>query len=528
MARKVAPKNVKPAASKKAKPKPSDRRSRASGKKGEPRVRVRMYRQGLGDCFLITFENHDRSRFRILIDCGLIIGGKRALLKDCIENLCETLEREDGPGKGKIDVLVVTHQHWDHISAFSEAKDLLDRITFDNVWMAWTENPADTLARKLRREREQNKSFLFQLAAAQGFNVETGNLDPGTKHPLAGIATVLGFFGASAGKTAEAMAAAKKRGKEVSYLMPGEKPWTTPELPGVRIYTLGPPHDEKQIKKTTAAKEQYEFGDSSEMRRAFFSAAGVIEKKDGKGNGFEADKEKIREEQLLDRPFDLTYERPLEDLHHQHGIFAKNHRDQDRARWSPLLQFLDRYYWGVDPDSGRPDQDWRRIDSDWLGLGNELALALDNATNNTSLVLAIELIDSGKVLLFPGDAQAGNWLSWNTYKWNVDGRDVTSDDLLRRTVFYKVGHHGSENATMRARGLELMESDELVAFIPVDEETAKKKHWNRMPLKSLSEQLAERTSNRVVRLDDKSKKDRSGFKPGALKVDPLFFEYTIG
>ena len=42
-----------------------------------------------------------------------------------------------------------------------------------------------------------------------------------------------------------------------------------------------------------------------------------------------------------------------------------------------------------------------------------LALQLDSDTNNTSLVLAIELIASGRVLLFPGDAQVGNWLSWH-------------------------------------------------------------------------------------------------------------------
>jgi hypothetical protein len=56
--------------------------------------------------------------------------------------------------------------------------------------------------------------------------------------------------------------------------------------------------------------------------------------------------------------------------------------------------------------------DWRRIDYDWLSGADDLALQLDNATNNTSLVLAIELIDDGRVLLMPADAQLGNCLSW--------------------------------------------------------------------------------------------------------------------
>ena len=44
-------------------------------------------------------------------------------------------------------------------------------------------------------------------------------------------------------------------------------------------------------------------------------------------------------------------------------------------------------------------------------------------TNNTSLVLAIERIADGKVLLFPADAQEGNWLSWHdvAIEWNVIG-----------------------------------------------------------------------------------------------------------
>src|SRR6266699_2202355 len=71
-----------------------------------------------------------------------------------------------------------------------------------------------------------------------------------------------------------------------------------------------------------------------------------------------------------------------------------------------------------------------------------LPRALDSMTNNTSLVLAIELAD-GDVLLFAADAQVGNWLSWQDLKWTVGTSPVTGPDLLKRTIFYKVGHHGS-------------------------------------------------------------------------------------
>jgi hypothetical protein len=34
-------------------------------------------------------------------------------------------------------------------------------------------------------------------------------------------------------------------------------------------------------------------------------------------------------------------------------------------------------------------------------------------------VLAFELASEGEVLLFPGDAQVGNWLSWETLEWCI-------------------------------------------------------------------------------------------------------------
>src|SRR6185295_16271734 len=123
---------------------------------------------------------------------------------------------------------------------------------------------------------------------------------------------------------------------------------------------------------------------------------------------------------------------------------------------------------------------WRRIDGEWLAGSPELALQLDSLTNNTSLVLAIELPAGGgsdrDVLLFAADAQVGNWLSWQDLKWTVDGKEVTGPDLLKRTILYKVGHHGSHNATLKEKGLEEMERLR-VALIPVNQEMAGKKGW---------------------------------------------------
>ena len=63
-------------------------------------------------------------------------------------------------------------------------------------------------------------------------------------------------------------------------------------------------------------------------------------------------------------------------------------------------------------------------------------------------------------------------------------------DLLRRIVFYKVGHHGSHNATLKEGGLETMTSPALVAAMPVDQKFANNsKHWD-MPAPAALRSLA--------------------------------------
>ncbi|MCA1561291.1 MAG: hypothetical protein LC804_13865, partial [Acidobacteria bacterium] len=154
-----------------------------------------------------------------------------------------------------------------------------------------------------------------------------------------------------------------------------------------------------------------------------------------------------------------------------------------------------------------PDAAWRRIDYDWLIAADDLALQLDNVTNNTSLALAVELIDDGRVLLLAADAQLGNWLSWHSLTFKVpqpDGtiKDVKAEDLLKRTVLYKVGHHASHNATINDLGLELMQRDDLIALIPVDRAVAMNKvpPWH-MPADGLYERLLAKARGRVLRSD---------------------------
>jgi len=82
----------------------------------------------------------------------------------------------------------------------------------------------------------------------------------------------------------------------------------------------------------------------------------------------------------------------------------------------------------------------RRADNVYKRNIFDIVNILDDFLNNTSLILLFEF--NGKKLLFPGDAQLENW----QYALGQPGMDA----LLSGVDLYKVGHHGSRNATPRS------------------------------------------------------------------------------
>jgi hypothetical protein len=294
-----------------------------------------------------------------------------------------------------------------------------------------------------------------------------------------GIDAVLGFnFGAKGERVRSARDAATKLSTRVRYLDPaGRPPLVLPGMPNLRIYVLGPPRDATLLGLTERTSEMYGLGDGGwPLVGALANALNVREGSETADYGM---------------PFEPNAGTPLSEL-----------LRPDAEDEAASAAFFRKHYLGSRTARSEDDVSWRRIDSDWLGASADLALQLDSRTNNTSLVLAFELVDSGHVLLFAADAQVGNWLSWHDLAWTVDGKPVTATDLLARTVHYKVGHHGSENATLKARGLELMSHEDLVAFVPTNEADAKKVGWGAMPFPAILDELARRTRRRVVRADD--------------------------
>jgi hypothetical protein len=110
---------------------------------------------------------------------------------------------------------------------------------------------------------------------------------------------------------------------------------------------------------------------------------------------------------------------------------------------------------------------------------------------------------SKKVLLFVGDAQVGNWLSWHEITSFKDAANnaLSIQALFEKTVLYKVGHHGSHNATLRQKGLEMMTHPDLVAMLPVDAKRATALRYGEMPLESLQKAIKQRAGGRLLRLD---------------------------
>jgi hypothetical protein len=492
-------------ATKTAAKKPSAKKktpAKANPAPASPRISVRMYRQGLGDCFLITFPGASGKPFYMLIDCGVVLG-----TPDPTTRMAEVIGDVAKVTGGRIDVLVATHEHWDHVSGFVQVRDQFDKLTIGQVWVAWTEDPADPLAKKLRAERRTAENALRMAAVHLAVAGDTETAER--------VDSLVGFFGAAAGSTEDALAYAKKRapGGKPRYCRPGEPPIELSEVPGIRFWIMGPPKDEKLIKKSNPSQGTAYGLDAGPGGSQALLIAGLT-------------RNLLAADNPLEDPFDPMYAIPMVRAEH--------------------VPFFEQRYYGeladgslYDKSSSQEirDQSWRRIDAQWMGASETMALQLDSATNNTSLVVAIERVDTGEVLLFPGDAQAGNWLSWQDLKWGT----VTGPDLLARTVFYKVGHHGSHNATLKAKGLELMVNDALVAMIPVDHAMAVKKRWGRMPLPELVDRIKEKTHGRVLKVDDdvQTSADLAKLKPAdvtsadwrqftdRVQVSDLYYEISL-
>ncbi|MEA2562465.1 MAG: hypothetical protein QOH06_3969 [Acidobacteriota bacterium] len=98
----------------------------------DDKLLVRVYNVGLGDCIYVRVPDGGGTK-HLLIDCGNKYGTDEDL-KTAIKNLKEVLPKVEGTNLRRLDLLVVTHAHEDHVRGFDV--DLFAGIRIDRLWMS--------------------------------------------------------------------------------------------------------------------------------------------------------------------------------------------------------------------------------------------------------------------------------------------------------------------------------------------------------------------------------------------------------
>ena len=210
----------------------------------------------------------------VLIDCGVnaLVKSAKSIMEKVVRDIAETT-------KGHLDLVILTHEHWDHVSGFStqQAQSLFGGMdSIDEVWYAWTEDPspANVLGHRLRAEREAKVRATRRAAAALPLLGDFAATERARR-----IGSLLGSFGYDSAEATAPMPATneqpigktraafeylmKRRGTKVRYRRPTDAPTVLAGTDGVRAYVLGPPENEGLLKRSAPTKkgrEVYEFG----------------------------------------------------------------------------------------------------------------------------------------------------------------------------------------------------------------------------------------------------------------------------
>ena len=433
------------------------------------KVQIRMYRVGTGDFFMLLFKKGDKVSFKMMIDCGCIYSSKDDFLLK-LDDLDLLITNK------VIDLLVVTHEHADHINGFEKCSDLFDKYSFKKVWFAWTEDDKDPIANDYRanysklglginKATEELKGLNdyykilysnevggdFMLKGKQQFIQSLTSLDD--LIPMKGLA-----INQPLPTMVELLKNYKiiKDDTVVKYLEPGNVVDDLLGAEGIRFYILGPPRNRVFLNKTEAEEETFEKREKkSTIDFSFLSAIGAT---DTYGSA-------------ATLPFESEFEA------------------------APDNKGIQKVY--------KEGGEWRKIDYDWLYSAGALAMRYERSINNTSLALAIQFEDSERILLFTGDAEIGNWESWyKDLEWpvKINGRIVQkkADYFLNNTIFYKVGHHLSQNGTAKGKGIEMMNNTDLTSMASLDFKKISTVWLKTMPNDLLGAELIRKTKGKLL------------------------------
>lgn len=296
--------------------------------------------------------------------------------------------------KGQLDVLTITHRHTDHLSAFENEKAAASIASLKPslVIRPWTENPdaaADAAGPEL--VGEESRQFAAGIGVAQEFADELHNTIKAAhkldRRTVRGQTALLALEEVANKEAIERIdELADAASAGARYVHAGQDSGIEELVPGVRARIIGPPTVEQWPEVAGQREDDPEYWVSQRPR--------------------------------LERMLAFASERP--------GVRAVKAAAEETglgpgaARWL-VEQMRDQHAHSL----------------------LRIVRSLDDALNNTSVILVLEA--GTRRLLFPGDAQIENW------SYALTGEET--EELrqgLDEVDLYKVGHHGSRNATPRS------------------------------------------------------------------------------
>jgi hypothetical protein len=382
-----------------------------------------MYRVGFGDFFLVTLLNAGGKPLHIVVDCGVFKGtsqtGDIGSIEAAVADMVQTTA-------GQVALIIMTHRHADHIAGFARCADAFKKLTVGGVWMPIWESEYEPTALKFQAELTRTALGLRQHLTALGARASE---EQNTARKYMENATgELDAAGAVAkGSNAVALDLLKHAfpGATPHYYKGGDVAQLPPALAaaGLSSQILGPPPvtDLDLMKLMDLQKNvgQYLAGDGGEDP-VFFEPFGTE---------WEVDPASAPKMGLSEFYAPESFREWVRNPRKPWESVTKEEARQARGRMEGALQQLQPI------------------------AALTAAKELDSFLNNQSL--AVLFTFKGKKLLFVGDAQAGNWEHW---LFDTDTPDKTAGgtmgsvarQILTSLNFYKVGHHGSGNATPKA------------------------------------------------------------------------------
>ena len=452
-------------------------------------LRVRMYRIGFGDFFLITVPTKTGPA-HILIDCGVHAGDIKSM-GACVDDLAEYTDK-------KLALVVATHYHADHLSGFASN---FDKFAEFEVGMVWLPNRLDPDNKEAAKFKAQIRSLANQLQLQLG-----ARKDPKAMQARFRVEDALGVqLGAkdregSNEKALRLLTEGFKNKPPVKYYQGGDDPALPAVLKGaITAELLGPaPLDSgKEFATPENKTEQYLAAVADEGLPATDSWD----------------------------PFEKDW--PATAADYDPKAFREYRTEEEINSNKPgKPKTLEKILQEAQPDALLA-----------------MATAVDGTLNNQSLVILFTC--QGKKLLFVGDAQWGNWSYW-LYERKVLGKDpgITkrASDILGSVDFFKVGHHGSTNANpIPAIAALNPECVSMCSTESADAYTKNRPHGSivnksEVPRIDLMVDMEEKTKNRLVRsdwievLDVKASPEArkqleklpKNFKQGPLYIDYIF------